>query len=291
MPNPSGDKAALPQAETFGESVAYPTFYFKTKSGEILTGDWQSGGTISSGNGYTIITPPAWSSKKFAPGDSLTFTLKTSGTAKASDISEIYMTSKALENGEEMGKTVLYSDGTPAQTETTKKDDTHVTTKEGEVVTSKDNVTTKEDSTTKAATGDYPVWSPDSVKYELGVLVQYEGKVYECTYGHTSNSGWSPILAGTLWKERTDLVAGNPETTKGSGEEQTTEDNYTVNGKLPQHMVTGYWHNFLNGSKALKISDVPTYYDMICVACTGNTSTPGEVTFELDSDLCKELEG
>lgn len=59
MPNPSGDKAALPQAETFGESVAYPTFYFKTKSGEILTGDWQSGGTISSGNGYTIITPPA----------------------------------------------------------------------------------------------------------------------------------------------------------------------------------------------------------------------------------------
>ena len=108
--------------------MAYPTFYFKTKSGEILTGDWQSGGTISSGNGYTIITPPAWSSKKFAPGDSLTFTLKTSGTAKASDISEIYMTSKALENGEEMGKTVLYSDGTPAQTETTKKDDTHVTT-------------------------------------------------------------------------------------------------------------------------------------------------------------------
>ena len=74
---------------------------------------------------------------------------------------------------------------------------------------------------------------------------RYEGKVYECTYGHTSNSGWSPILAGTLWKERTDLVAGNPETTKGSGEEQTTEDNYTVNGKLPQHMVTGYWHNFL----------------------------------------------
>ena len=291
LPNPSGDKAVLPQAETFGESVAYPTFYFKTKSGEILTGDWQSGGTISSGNGYTIITPPAWSSKKFAPGDSLTFTLKTSGTAKASDISEIYMTSKALENGEEMGKTVLYSDGTPAQTETTKKDDTHVTTKEGEVVTSKDNVTTKEDSTTKAATGDYPVWSPDSVKYELGVLVQYEGKVYECTYGHTSNSGWSPILAGTLWKERTDLVAGNPETTKGSGEEQTTEDNYTVNGKLPQHMVTGYWHNFLNGSKALKISDVPTYYDMICVAFTGNTSTPGEVTFELDSDLCKELGG
>ena len=55
--------------------------------------------------------------------------------------------------------------------------------------------------------------------------------------------------------------------------------------------LPGYWHNFLNGSKALKISDVPTYYDMICVAFTGNTSTPGEVTFELDSDLCKELGG
>ena len=58
-----------------------------------------------------------------------------------------------------------------------------------------------------------------------------------------------------------------------------------LNSKLPQHMVTGYWHNFCNGSTNLKLIDVPSYYDMICVAFTESTVTPGEVTFELDHDL------
>ena len=63
------------------------------------------------------------------------------------------------------------------------------------------------------------------------------------------------------------------------------------NNKLPIHMVTGYWHNFCNGSTNLKLSDVPSYYDMICVAFTGNTATPGEVTFELDSYLASSVGG
>ena len=61
--------------------------------------------------------------------------------------------------------------------------------------------------------------------------------------------------------------------------------------KLPQHMVTGYWHNFCNGSTNLKLRDVPRYYDMICVAFTGNTEIPGEVTFELDSYLATSVGG
>jgi len=83
----------------------------------------------------------------------------------------------------------------------------------------------------------------------------------------------------------------NGQETGDNTEGNKTENNYTVNTALPQHMVTGYWHNFCNGSKDLKLSDVPTYYDMICVAFTGNTTTPGEVTFELDKDLCKSLGG
>ena len=63
------------------------------------------------------------------------------------------------------------------------------------------------------------------------------------------------------------------------------------NANLPSHMVTGYWHNFCNGSTNLKLSDVPSYYDMICVAFTGSTSTPGEVTFEVDPDLARALGG
>ena len=86
---------------------------------------------------------------------------------------------------------------------------------------------------------------------------------------------------GNIVELRTDLVAGAVQTTKNSGSEQeTTENNYTVNSKLPEHMVTGYWHNFLNGSTALKISDVPDYYDMICVSFANSSTTPGKVTFE-----------
>ena len=66
---------------------------------------------------------------------------------------------------------------------------------------------------------------------------------------------------------------------------------FTKSDKLPQHMVTGYWHNFCNGSTNLKLSDVPSYYDMICVAFTGNTATPGEVTFEVDPDLARAIGG
>lgn len=65
----------------------------------------------------------------------------------------------------------------------------------------------------------------------------------------------------------------------------------SVNKKLPQHMVTGYWHNFCNGSTNLKLKDVPSYYDMICVAFTGNTANPGEVTFEIDPDLARAVGG
>jgi len=68
-------------------------------------------------------------------------------------------------------------------------------------------------------------------------------------------------------------------------------NNYVLNSKLPQHMVTGYWHNFCNGSTNLKLRDVPSYYDMICVSFTGNTATPGEVTFELDSYLASSVGG
>ena len=67
--------------------------------------------------------------------------------------------------------------------------------------------------------------------------------------------------------------------------------NESVNGQLPQHMVIGYWHNFCNGSTNLKLRDVPRYYDMICVAFTGNTDLPGEVIFELDSYLATAVGG
>ncbi|MEU5091205.1 glycoside hydrolase family 18 protein [Streptomyces sp. NPDC021356] len=52
---------------------------------------------------------------------------------------------------------------------------------------------------------------------------------------------------------------------------------------LPKHAVTGYWQNFDNGATVQKISDVPSAYDIVAVAFADATTTPGAVTFNLDS--------
>ncbi|MGW0768308.1 chitinase [Streptomyces sp. NPDC002676] len=54
-------------------------------------------------------------------------------------------------------------------------------------------------------------------------------------------------------------------------------------GAVPKHAVTGYWQNFNNGAKVQKISDVPSAYDIIAVAFADATTTPGAVSFNLDS--------
>ena len=302
----SKDISVMPWAEYFGKTLSYPSISIETQNGETLSGEWSAGGTITTENGKTVVTPPEWSSKTLEPGASLTFTLKSGkGTANAQNIKGITLRQKAVSAGEILSTKVVYKNGdyvepsedvttksqqtTNSQTQTTAKEQN---TTKGQQVTTASVTTKKENDTTKQATGNYPEWSPNSVVYGLGNLVQYQGKVYECTYAHTSNLGWSPTDAATLWKLRTDLVAGEVQTTKNNGSEQeTTENNYTVNSKLPEHMVTGYWHNFLNGSTALKISDVPDYYDMICVSFANSSTTPGKVTFELDKDLSNALGG
>ncbi|WEH37612.1 glycoside hydrolase family 18 protein [Streptomyces sp. AM 4-1-1] len=52
---------------------------------------------------------------------------------------------------------------------------------------------------------------------------------------------------------------------------------------VPKHAVTGYWQNFNNGATVQKISDVPANYDIIAVSFADATSTPGAVTFNLDT--------
>jgi chitinase len=54
-------------------------------------------------------------------------------------------------------------------------------------------------------------------------------------------------------------------------------------GNLPRHVITGYWHNFNNGSTVLKLSEVPAAYNLIAVAFADATGVPGQVTFNLDS--------
>ncbi|ONI76953.1 chitinase [Actinosynnema sp. ALI-1.44] len=63
-------------------------------------------------------------------------------------------------------------------------------------------------------------------------------------------------------------------------------------GPLPKHVLTGYWQNFYNGARALRLADVPTTYDIIAVAFVD--AVPGRnggVSFTLDSGLSSQLGG
>lgn len=61
---------------------------------------------------------------------------------------------------------------------------------------------------------------------------------------------------------------------------------------LPKHALTGYWHNFDNGSTVLRLSDVPAEYDLTAVAfAEADASNPGAVTFGIDPDVSDQLGG
>jgi len=62
-------------------------------------------------------------------------------------------------------------------------------------------------------------------------------------------------------------------------------------GSLPRHILTGYWHNFVNPAVELRLSEVPDEYDVIAIAFGEATSNPGEVTFALDPELSAALGG
>jgi chitinase len=62
-------------------------------------------------------------------------------------------------------------------------------------------------------------------------------------------------------------------------------------GGLPAHVLTGYWQDFTNGAMPLRLSAVPTTYDLIAVAFANATGTPGGVSFSVDSGLSSALGG
>ncbi|MCX7749642.1 MAG: S8 family serine peptidase [Clostridia bacterium] len=68
---------------------------------------------------------------------------------------------------------------------------------------------------TPTPTGDfqYNDWNPNSVNYKLNDIVRYNGKLYTCTYAHTSNIAWTPELATTLWKLYALAATNTPFTT------------------------------------------------------------------------------
>ncbi len=60
---------------------------------------------------------------------------------------------------------------------------------------------------------------------------------------------------------------------------------------LPAHLLMGYWQDFANGAMPLTLANVPTSYNLVAIAFGDSDSTPGQVTFSIDSGLSSALGG
>lgn len=91
------------------------------------------------------------------------------------------------------------------------------------------------------------------------------------------------LAASTSYSFQVTATNAAGESSKSTAVSATTSTGNTGGGTLPKHAVTGYWQNFNNGATVQRISAVSSQYDIIAVAFADATTTPGAVTFNLDS--------
>ncbi|MFE7928653.1 chitinase [Streptomyces sp. NPDC057456] len=91
------------------------------------------------------------------------------------------------------------------------------------------------------------------------------------------------LAAATSYSFQVTATNAAGESVKSTAVTGTTTTGSTGGGTVPKHAVTGYWQNFNNGATVQKISAVSSQYDIIAVAFADATTTPGAVTFNLDS--------
>lgn len=66
------------------------------------------------------------------------------------------------------------------------------------------------DATALQAVTLHPVWETDTA-YETGYKAQYGGKLYKCIQAHTSQVGWEPEKAASLWAQINETHSGTLE--------------------------------------------------------------------------------
>jgi chitinase len=93
------------------------------------------------------------------------------------------------------------------------------------------------------------------------------------------------LAASTSYSFQVTATNSAGESAKSAAVTGTTADGGSGGGggALPRHAVTGYWQNFNNGATVQRISGVSSQYDIIAVAFADAATTPGAVTFNLDS--------
>ncbi|MFF3692131.1 chitinase [Streptomyces sp. NPDC002221] len=113
----------------------------------------------------------------------------------------------------------------------------------------------------------------------------YQGgsKVQSVTGSSATVTGLSASTSYQFQVSATNTAGESPKSAAVTGTTSASGGNPGGGGNVPKHAVTGYWQNFNNGATVQKISDVPADYDIIAVAFADATSTPGAVSFTLDS--------
>jgi chitinase len=118
-------------------------------------------------------------------------------------------------------------------------------------------------------------------------------RVYEGTTLKTTVSGTSATISGlTACTSHTYAIrAYNSSGESGSASVTGTTTGCST-GSLAKHLLTGYWQNFTNGATPLRLSAVPTTYDIVAIAfANADPNLAGGVTFTVDSGLSSALGG
>jgi chitinase len=117
-------------------------------------------------------------------------------------------------------------------------------------------------------------------------------RVYEGTAVKATVTGTSATISGLGDCEtHTYTIKAYNAEGESAGAEATATTTGCTTGPLPKHFLTGYWHNFDNAAVELRLSAVPTSYDLVAVSFGEATSTPGEVVFGVDPGLSSSLGG
>lgn len=75
------------------------------------------------------------------------------------------------------------------------------------LITQQINTLTVDDNTALRMTEFYPEWASGQ-SYTAGYKVQRNGKLWRCIQAHTSQAGWEPENAASLWTEICETHAG-----------------------------------------------------------------------------------
>jgi chitinase len=102
----------------------------------------------------------------------------------------------------------------------------------------------------------------------------------------------SGLTASTTYSYTVSATNTAGESAQSGAVSATTNGAGGGGGALPKHVLTGYWQDFTNSATSLKLSSVPSGYNLVAVAfANADPASAGGVTFSVDSGLSSALGG